>query len=140
MGTTAEQLVVLHLALRCDGTDWIVRRALLEPGVDLIMDNPATGQRINVEVKSRQRLVSAQEPNTTVLYQMSANEYQHMDIAVCVFWDTNSIYVVPKDQWTVGGELAYWSLKRKGATGEVKPELAQYLDAWHLIDDDLGGS
>ena len=137
MGGVAEELVALHLALRCLNSDWIVRRAILEQGGDLILDHKKKDIQLKIEVKSRQRLATRQNPKSSVLFQMGIREYENCDIAVCVFWDDNSIYIVPKDQWIVSksGKVADWTLKRNSKDGSVKPECLVYRDRWDLILD-----
>lgn len=142
MGQATEQLVAVNLALRCQGTQWHVRQAILEPGCDIVLEHGTTGQRINVEVKSRQRIMTRQDSKGSVLYQVSAGEGKHMHVMVAHFFDDGSFYIVPKDHMdrSKDGKVYDWTLSRHSATGEPHDRMSAYRDAWHLVHRDLGRS
>ena len=138
-GLVGEELVLLQLALRCVGTDWQAFRSITENGCDIELIHRQTNKRINVEVKTRQRLVSKHSAKDSVHFSATGQECESLDVMVCFFVDTNTIFVVPRADLRHGEVKGrphasyYLKLDKQGRPRDIE----QYKDAWHLVHPDL---
>jgi hypothetical protein len=140
IGEIGERQVLLRLFLLVQHTPWEVFRNVGEAGYDILLLNPASGERIRIEVKARQRMYTTGRRHSPVHFRLTESEYQACDFLVAHFMDHNGFYVVPKDHLKEAhsGKRRYWRfILTVNKQGEPHPRFAQYRDAWHTVHPDF---
>lgn len=147
MGEIGERQVLLRLYLLVRETPWQVYHNLCEPGYDVLLSNPESGESVRIEVKTRQRIHTPSRHKGTVHYTLTESEYKACDYVVAYLLDDASSYVVPISEVreTSADGRPRWrltvSLDREG---KANPQARQYLGAWSRIhpvlrDDQVAG-
>lgn len=143
IGDIGESLVLLRLYLKTHGLPgkpWEVFSNLGEAGYDLLLTNTQSGQRVRIEVKTRQKLYTTGKHSKMVQFFLSDGEHERSDFLVACLLDNASLFVVPTSALSRAhsGSRVRWrftvSLDREG---RPNPQAAQYLGGWSRIHPDL---
>jgi len=140
IGEIGEKQVMLRLYLRAHRKGWEVFHNLGEAGYDILLTKRSTGERIRVEVKTRQYMYTTTKRPSRVLFFLTDREYQASDFLVACSLDHNGFYVVPvKDlKKAHSGNRTLWRfLLTMSKYGEAHPRFAQYRDAWASLHPDF---
>jgi len=140
IGEIGEKQVLLRLFLLVQHTPWEVFHNLGEAGYDILLLNPENGERIRIEVKTRQRIYTTGKRHGMVHFFLTDGEYQACDFLVAYFMDHNGFYVVPKGdlKQARSGKRTRWRFTlTMNKQGEPPPRFAPYRDAWHTVHPDF---
>lgn len=142
IGEIGEKQVLLRLYLLSMGTDWQVFHNLGEAGYDILLLNAATGARICIEAKTRQKLYTTGKHPRTVQFFLTDGEYQACDFLIAYHLDQNEFYVVPKGDLkpvTVNGKVRWRFTVSLDRQGQPADRLAQYRGGWGRLHADFNG-
>jgi hypothetical protein len=140
IGEIGEKQVLLRLYLLAHGTAWNVFHNLGEAGFDALLLNSKTGEKVRIEVKTRQKLYTTGKHHDRFNFFLTDGEYQACDFLVAYLLDTNEFFIVSKEDLKRGqaNGITRWRfnvrLNQKGVTG---PSLAGYRGAWHRLHPDF---
>ncbi len=138
IGEIGEKQVLLRLLLRVQGKAWQVFHNLGEAGYDVLLFNPQSGDRLRIEVKTRQRIYTTGKPRNNVLFFLTDGEYQACDFLIACFLDHDGFYVVPKSDLKKASGGRRWRFNLLlNSQGKPYPGCAKYIDAWHLLNPDF---
>jgi hypothetical protein len=140
IGEIGEKQVLLRLFLLVQHTPWEVFHNLGEAGYDLLLLNAESGERVRIEVKTRQRLYTTGQAGRPIHFRLTDGECQSCDCLVAYFLDLNAFYVVPKADLKEAhsGDRIYWRfILTTTKQGQPHPRFAQYRDAWHNLHADF---
>jgi len=113
-----------------------------EAGYDLLL-HPDTGERIRIEVKTRQRMYTTSRRRGTVQFFLTDGEYRACDFLVACPLDHNGFYVVPKRALKEGhsGQKTRWRFVLTiNKDGRPHPRFEKYRDAWHTLHPDFAAA
>ena len=139
IGEIGELQVLLRLSLLALGTPWEVFRNLGEAGYDILLLNSETGERIRVEVKTRQKMYTTGKRRTAHFF-LSDSGYQRCDFLVAYFMDHDGFYIVRKSDLKEahsGSRIRWRFTLAWNKQGEPHPRFKQYRDAWDAIHRDF---
>jgi len=141
IGEIGEKLVLLRLAVLCHQTaGWSVFQNIGEAGFAILLLNTVTNERRSIEVKTRQKLYTTGKNRQQVMFQMTVGEYQACDVLLACFLDTQTIYVIPKDELRQASGGQRWRfVVTTNSQGLPHPRFKQFESAWHLIHPDFAG-
>lgn len=139
VGEIGEKQVLLRLALLAHQIPtWDVFYNLGQSGFDILLMNSSSGERICIEVKTRQRLYSTATRRQSVNFQLSAGEYKACDYLIAYFLDHNDFYIVPKSGLKPISSGRRWRfLLTMNASGEPHPRFEQYRNNWSRLHPDF---
>jgi len=140
IGEIGEKQILLRLFLLVQHTPWEVFHNLGETGYDILLLNPENGERIRIEVKTRQRMYTTGKQRRMVHFFLTDGEYQACDFLVAYFMDHNGFYIVPKSdlKQARSGKRTRWRFTlTMNKQDEPHPRFAPYRDAWHTIHPDF---
>ncbi len=140
IGEIGERQVLLRLFLLVQDTPWEVFRNLGEAGYDILLMNPESGERVRIEVKTRQRLYTTGGPNRPIHFRLTDGEYRSCDFLAAYSLDTNTFFIVPREHLKEAhaGVRTYWRfVLTTDKQGKPHPRFEQYRDAWHTIHPDF---
>lgn len=140
IGEIGEKQVLLRLFLLAHNTRWEVFHNLGEAGYDLLLQHPDTGERIRIEVKTRQRMYTTSQRRGTVQFFLTDGEYKACDFLVACLLDHNGFYVVPKQDLKEAhsGPRTLWRfVLTMTKQGNPHPRFEKYRDAWHMLHADF---
>lgn len=138
IGEVGEETVLLQLSLMCIDTPWQVYRNVGDAGYDILLINEQTGERVRVEVKTRQRIVSKQSITDRVNFTATNNEYDNLEVMVCYFFDSHDVYVIPKVHLKTTKAKVDWNwYLDMDENGKPSEKCAKYLDAWRHVHLDF---
>ena len=142
IGEIGEKQVLLRLYLLVHENSWEVFHNLGEAGYDVLLLNATTGEKIRIEVKTRQKLYTTGKNIQRVIYDLSDGEYQASDFLIAYFLDLGNFYVVPKSELkpVSVNNLSRWrftlSLNKQGAP---HPRFDEFHNAWGNLHPDFSG-
>mgnify|MGYP005843222551 FL=1 len=140
IGEIGEKQVLLRLFLLVHGTPWEVFHNLGEAGYDVLLQRQDTGERIRIEVKTRQRMYTTSQRRGTVQFFLTDGEYKACDFMAACFLDHNGFYVVPKQDLKEAhsGRRTLWKfVLTVTKEGKPHPRFEKYRDAWHTLHADF---
>jgi hypothetical protein len=131
-----ERAVLYRLLIYTINTEWQVYHNLSDPGCDLVIINQKDGQKIKIEVKTRQRLYTTGEKDQ-FMFCLSQNEYQNCNFLIGYWFEKNFYFIVPKEQLKSGtnkGKI-FWKLQlRPRKDGSPDNYSNQFLERWDLLN------
>jgi len=142
IGEIGERQVLLRLFLLVQHTPWEVFHNVGEAGYDILLLDSESGERLRIEVKTRQRLYTTGRTNRPIHFRLTDGEYQACNFLVAYFLDLNAFYVVPKADLKEAhsGDQRYWRFViTTNRQGKPHPRFARYQDAWRTIHPDFAG-
>ena len=117
---------------------WEVFYNLGQSGFDILLLNSSSGERIHIEVKTRQRLYSTTTRRQSVTFQLSPGEYKACDYLIAYFLDHNDFYIVPKnDLKPISSERRWRFSLTLNASGKPHPRFEQYRNNWSSLHPDF---
>lgn len=141
IGDIGEKQVLLRLGMLCHQTPhWFVFHNLGEAGFDLLLLNLTTNERIQIEVKARQKLYTTGKHVQAIRFGLTAGEYQACDYLIAYFLDQNEFYIVPKQELKpVAGGRIWRLLLTVTKQGRAHPRFDNYRNAWGTLHPDFRG-
>jgi hypothetical protein len=140
IGEIGEKQVQLRFAILAHQTNWQVFHNLGEAGYDILLLNAETGERIRIEVKTRQRFYTTGKTRRRAHYFLTDGEYKACDFLVAYFMDNNGFYIVPKSDLKstqVNGSIR-WRFSLPISQQGTNPERDyRYLNAWDQLHPDF---
>lgn len=142
IGDIGEKLALLQLYFLVRGTPWQVYQNLCDPGYDILLSNPVSGESIRIEVKTRQRMQTTSKRPGRIHFTLTKLEHDTCDFLVAYLVDQNSFYIVSK------GELREYHSKSDTLwkfiltltkSGQAHPRFDRYRDAWTSIHSSFAG-
>ena len=142
LGNLGESSVLLILSYLVHGRNWEASKVISEGGYDLLLSKKNGKKRIRFEVKTRQTILSIQQPiRNYVAFDLSINEWNSCDILIGYWWDEAAFYIVPKKKLkptkkNKGGPVTLYRYEAK----RKKPGILlsdSHLNNWRLIKDAL---
>ena len=140
IGEIGEKQVLLRLFLLVQGSPWEVFHNLGEAGYDLLLQHSDSGERIRIEVKTRQRMYTTSRRRGTVQFFLTDGEYKACDFLVACLLDDNSFYIVPRQDLKEAhsGKRTRWRfVLTMTKQGKPHPRFEKYRDAWHTLHPDF---
>lgn len=129
-----EKSALFRLFLLTKDTEWDVFQNLGESGCDLIILNIQTGERIKIEVKTRQRLyTTSKEMKRTVHFTLTENEYNNCDFLIAYWMERNYYFIVPQEALKPSKsneKVIFKFIVRANKTGLLDPNGEKYLNRW----------
>jgi hypothetical protein len=140
IGEIGEKQVLLRLSLLVQQTDWGVFYNLGEAGYDILLMNSRTGEKIRVEVKTRQKLHTTGKNIHLVQYFLTDGEYQACDFMIAYHLDQNGFFIVPKidlKRASASGRTRWRFTLTLNKQGEHHRGKDQYYNSWHKLHLDF---
>jgi hypothetical protein len=140
VGEIGEKQVLLRLSILVHQTDWSVFHNLGEVGYDLLVMNSKTGERIRLEVKTRQKLYTTGKGKHQVQFFLTDGEHQACDFLIAYYLDRNRFYIVPKNELRLVRvvDKVRWrftlSVDEEGIPHKGKDK---FFDAWGSLHPDF---
>jgi hypothetical protein len=141
VGDIGEKQVLLRLGMLCHQTlGWSVFHNLGEAGFDVLLLNLQTNARIQIEVKTRQKMYTTGKNKQVIRFGLTAGEHKACDFLIAYFLDQNEFYIVPKqDLKPVGGGKMWRFVLTVTKQGRAHPRFNRYLNAWNTLHPDFQG-
>lgn len=140
IGEIGEKQVLLRLFLLVRDTPWNVFHNLGEAGFDLLLMHSKTGEKIRIEVKTRQKLYTTGKHPNRVHFMLTDKEYQSSDFLIGYLLDTNDFYIVPKmdlKRAQTDGKVRWRIIVTLTKTGEPHPRFQKNRNAWYQLHPDF---
>lgn len=97
LGRIGEDLVLFQLyTLTHDKDSLEIYKNFSEAGYDLGINNLTNGNRIRIEVKTRQHLVTSNSALNTIHFTLTENEYNSCDFLIGYWLEKSTFFIVPK--------------------------------------------
>ncbi|SDH03833.1 hypothetical protein [Desulfosporosinus hippei] len=139
-----EKSVLFRLYLLTKSTGWEVYQNLGESGCDLILLNSKSGDKIKIEVKTRQRLYTTSKNAVgTVHFTLTENEYKNCNFLVAYWVENNFFFIVPKHDlkpMKSNEKTLYKFIVRENKIGTLDSNSQHYLNDWKPILEAIGAS
>ena len=128
-------------------SDWGVFKNFNDVGADIVLIKERNNkqlegvQKIKIEVKTRQGLVTVRKDKNVVHFTLSESEYRESDFVICYWVEHNYLFVVPVEELKVSKrkeENMYKfiaSISKK--TMNLNDSCKKYLFAWDLIRSEM---
>jgi hypothetical protein len=141
VGEIGEKQVLLRLGMLCHQTlGWSVFHNLGEVGFDILLLNLQTNARIQIEVKTRQKMYTTGKNKQTIRFGLTRGEYHACDFLIAHFLDQNTFYIVPKHELkSVADERMWRFVLTLTKNGRPHPRFNSYLNAWNTLHPDFRG-
>jgi hypothetical protein len=141
IGDIGEKQVLLRLGMLCHQTPgWSVFHNLGEAGFDLLLLNMDTNERIQIEVKARQKIYTTGKNSQAIRFGLTAGEHRACHFLIAYFLDQNEFYIVPKQVLKpVSGGRSWRFVLTVTKQGRAHPRFARYLNAWGDLHPDFRG-
>ena len=139
IGSIGEGLVVFKLfeLVYCK-PDFEVFKNFSEPGYDCGIRNVRTGSKVRVEVKTRQRLITASNDVNIAHFMLTENEHIHADFMIGYWLEYNDFFIVPVvelNQVKSGKRWVYKLIVRITKNGNYDQRSLRYRNRWDLISN-----
>jgi hypothetical protein len=136
IGEIGEKQVLLRLYMLTHGTPWNVFHNLGEAGFDVLIMNSKTGEKVRIEVKTRQKLYTTGKHSDQVHFVLTDGEYQACDFMIGYLLDANDFYIVPKmdlKKAMVNGIPRWRLVVTHNKAGEPHPRFQRFRNAWTCL-------
>jgi hypothetical protein len=140
IGEIGEKQVLLRLYLLVRDTSWNVFHNLGEAGFDALLLHSKTGEKIRIEVKTRQALYTTGKHMDQVHFVLTDGEYQACDFLIGYHLDANDFYIIPKGELkkAPANGIARWRMVvTLTKAGKPHPRFEKYRNAWGRLHTDF---
>lgn len=132
-------LLRLFLLIQKSNKSWNVFYNINDPGYDIVLLNKNNNKKLQIEVKTRQRIYTTSK-NITFSFTLTENEYNNIDFLVAYYLDKNIFFIVPKlniQKTTSKGKNIYYYKITESSGKTLNNRYNEYLDRWDLIENML---
>jgi hypothetical protein len=106
-------------------------------GYDIGIRNNDTGQKIRVEVKTRQRLITTGKSRNNVHFTLTSNEFHNSDFVVGYWIEKNDFFIVPTielDESNSGSKKVYKLIVTDYKNGSgYSPRMQNLANNWERV-------
>lgn len=141
IGQIGENLVLFHLYANCKiNNNLEVFKNYSEAGYDVGIRNINTGEKVCIEVKTRQHLVTTTKISSkeSIHFTLTENEYNSCDFLIGLWLERNIFFIVPKNQLVKTKsktKSVYKFVTRQLKNGCFSEKGFEYLNKWnHVIN------
>jgi hypothetical protein len=128
---------VFYLYYYFNDKGWSVYRNYDEKGYDILLFNHATGKKVKIEVKTRQKLISsASNINKNTHFTLTEVEKNEADYLIGLWFEYNMFFIAPTSklmETTSNGKRLYKLIVDMNKKGELNTNGKTYLNKWLSI-------
>ncbi|TSJ44983.1 hypothetical protein [Fluviicola chungangensis] len=131
-----ENSVLFQIYVRIHDTPWKAFKNLDDSGCDIVLVNLETNKTIKVEVKTRQSLYTTATSTKTEgsrEFEVTKNEYENFDILICLWYDYNSFFILPKSE--LKGENKSIKIRIRKSKSGGYGDKDRFLNNWQALLD-----
>lgn len=134
-----ESYVIIKLFQLFFGNENIsIYKNLKEEGYDILLINEKTNKKVKIEVKTRQKTVTAQSNINprSAYFTLTEGEYKNADVLIGYWLERNEFYIVPVKDLTErksSGKLIYRLELKIAKNNKPEKKYEEYLDNWDYL-------
>lgn len=116
---------------------WSVYRNFDEAGYDILLFHERSGEKIRLEVKTRQRIISSSKnKNNITHFTLTEKEKLTADFLIGMLFENNMFFIVPTNELKKtksNNKTLYKFIIRINNKGVLDSNSAKYLNNWVII-------